>query len=262
MTQTAFRRDALVEQLRQGIARGEFQPGAMLPSEADLSLLVLIKGKPISRPTVRAALEQLANDGYVESRKGKGWFVRRDQRNRYEIQSVDVGRHIAKRDVWNSWVESLERVGDNILTVRFEVPPLDVVRALRLAPHEEACGRHRTRLVDGEPWMLSTGWFPRVISRGTPIEVEKDMQDPSPLRWLMENGYAPVRGENEIGARMPTAEEAKELHTGRGVPVITMLTTSWDRHGRRVRCTEDVMPAHRFLLVTQHDYHYGGDDLA
>lgn len=232
----------------------------MLPSEADLCALRLVDGRTISRPTARAALEQLANDGYVESRKGKGWYVRRDERNRYEVQTVDMGRHIAKRDVWNSWVDSLNRVGGNLLHVTIEVPPSDVVRALRLARSEEACGRHRTRLVDGEPWMLSTGWFPRVISRGTPIEVEEDMQDPSPLRWLMENGYAPVRGENEIGARMPTAEEAKRLGTGRGVPVITMLTTSWDRHGRRVRCTEDVMPAHRFLLITQHEYHYGEAD--
>lgn len=251
MTEGVLKRDRLVSHLLRAIRSGEIPPGGRLPSEADLC-----RAHDISRPTVRMALEQLANDGHVESRKGKGWYARQDERLRYEINTVETGRHVAVRDQWNAWVDRLRRIGDNRLHVTVEVPPSDVVRALRLAPFEEACGRHRTRLVDGEPWMLSTGWFPRVISRDTPIEVSEDMQNPSPLRWLMENGYRPVRGEYEIGARMPTAEEAEKLGTGRGVPVITMLTTSWDRHGRRVRCTEDVMPAHRFLLVTQHEYDY------
>lgn len=251
MTKVLSQRDRLADHLLQELRHGSLSPGNRLPSEAEL-------GKVFgdSRITVRGALEQLANDGLLESRRGKGWYVRGDQRLRYQVNSIDAGRHSATYDTWNTWLQELSRRGDNRLHVTTEVPPDDVARALRLAPDEEAAARHRVRLVDGEPWMLSTGWFPRVISRGTPIEVNQDMQSPSPLRWLMENGYAPVRGENEIGARMPTADEADQLGTGRGVPVITMLTTSWDRHGRRVRCTADVMPAHRFLLVTQHTYTY------
>ena len=61
-------RDWLMEHiLSSGFARGE-----KLPSESDL-----VRRFDVSRVTVRQALDALRTEGFIESRHGKGWFLRR-----------------------------------------------------------------------------------------------------------------------------------------------------------------------------------------
>jgi GntR family transcriptional regulator len=57
--------------IRDGIASGEFPPGAPLPSEAQL-----IARYQVSRPTVRNAVAALRSEGLIEVVHGKGSFVR------------------------------------------------------------------------------------------------------------------------------------------------------------------------------------------
>lgn len=60
----------IAERLRRGIADGEFGEGDDLPSESQL-----IERFGVSRATVRSALGQLASEGLVERRSGKGTKV-------------------------------------------------------------------------------------------------------------------------------------------------------------------------------------------
>lgn len=59
------------EQLRNGIVRGTWPPGARLPSENEL-----VTTLGCSRISVRGALQMLASMGLVEIRHGDGTFVR------------------------------------------------------------------------------------------------------------------------------------------------------------------------------------------
>ncbi|MEU6825108.1 GntR family transcriptional regulator [Streptomyces atriruber] len=59
--------------IREAILSGEFEPGAPLPSEAQL-----IQRYQVSRPTVRNAVAALRAEGLVDVRHGKGSFVRND----------------------------------------------------------------------------------------------------------------------------------------------------------------------------------------
>ncbi|MCX4667995.1 GntR family transcriptional regulator [Streptomyces sp. NBC_01381] len=59
--------------IREAILSGEFEPGAPLPSEAQL-----IQRYQVSRPTVRNAVAALRAEGLIEVRHGKGSFVRTD----------------------------------------------------------------------------------------------------------------------------------------------------------------------------------------
>lgn len=61
----------LATAIAEAITAGEYQPGAPLPSETQL-----IDRYHVSRPTVRAAIAELRSMGMVESRHGKGSFVR------------------------------------------------------------------------------------------------------------------------------------------------------------------------------------------
>jgi DNA-binding GntR family transcriptional regulator len=58
--------------LRAAIESGELQPGDVLPSEA-----ALVERYGVSRGTARQALADLEGAGLIESKHGKGRFVRR-----------------------------------------------------------------------------------------------------------------------------------------------------------------------------------------
>jgi DNA-binding FadR family transcriptional regulator len=62
--------DVIVRQLLERIGRGEFPPGSKLPSEMALS-----GAFGVSRTVLREAIQQLRNEGVVQSWQGRGIFV-------------------------------------------------------------------------------------------------------------------------------------------------------------------------------------------
>lgn len=64
--------EQLAERLARAISDGSLAPGQQVPPEADLMEIF-----GISRVTVRQAIQRLARNGQVESRRGKGTFVSR-----------------------------------------------------------------------------------------------------------------------------------------------------------------------------------------
>ena len=66
----------IAEALRQRIVQGEFAPGTMLPSEADMTSLY-----GVSRGTSRQAFLELQAMGLIDAVQGKGRFVK-TSRNR------------------------------------------------------------------------------------------------------------------------------------------------------------------------------------
>lgn len=70
------------EKLRQQILEGEFQPGTQLPSEHQL-----IEQFQVSRITIRRAISNLNQQGLVISRRGRGVFVKEQQKVNYSLSS-------------------------------------------------------------------------------------------------------------------------------------------------------------------------------
>src|SRR5215475_2415511 len=61
----------VVAEIKKRIERGIYAPGSLLPSEHQLT------GEfGVSRPTVVKSLSILRTDGWIETRQGKGSFVR------------------------------------------------------------------------------------------------------------------------------------------------------------------------------------------
>lgn len=58
------------EAIKQKIDKGEWITGTMISSEREFA-----ENYEVSRMTVRQAINNLVNDGYLTRRKGKGTFV-------------------------------------------------------------------------------------------------------------------------------------------------------------------------------------------
>lgn len=232
--------DRIAADLRRGISDGTLAPGAALPTEH-----ALVSQYGAARGTVRQALSRLASEGLIISRTGRGHFVR--EQREYRWQAIDPAGRDATEDIWRSWVaKTLERAGDAQIDVSIaNPPPAHVAAAMDI---DQAVARRRVRTVDGEPWMLSIGYYPLAIADGTPLAQAHDLQ-PGVIATLRDLGHEPVSHVDEIRGRMPTAVETALIGLDHGTPVLERTRLSRDSNGDVVRATVDIFPADRFVVT-------------
>lgn len=128
------------------ITRREWQPGAAIPTEQELT-----QAYGVSIGTVRKAVETLVAEGLLERSQGRGTFIRKPSFDgslfrffRYQTEGarnqVPEGRILARTSV---------------------APPEPVAQALALTRRAKAIRLDRLRLVDGEPVLLEEIWLPQ-----------------------------------------------------------------------------------------------------
>jgi GntR family transcriptional regulator len=119
---------------------------------------------------------------------------------------------------------------------------------LGVDPDTDVCVRDRVMSRDNVPVQLAVSRLPRGLTRGTPIEQE----DPGPggvYARLEEAGQRFARYVENVGARMPTPEEAAALQLTAGTPVITVTRVAYTTTGNVAEVNDIVMAADRFELV-------------
>src|SRR4051812_31672478 len=133
---------ALVESLRIGDA---------IPSERKLSV-----DYGVSRLTVRAALEELSREGFLERRHGSGTFVSEPK--------------IAQQLTLTSFSEDMRRrgmvAGSRALELKAVHAGAMLGRALAVSPDARVLRIERLRLADGEPMAIETLHVPATLVPG------------------------------------------------------------------------------------------------
>lgn len=214
----------IAETLRHELATAA--PGALLPSEAELS-----ERFGASRVTVRRALEVLRDDRVVDARRGFGWFVVaepiRQELNRFgtiEGQLTSTGRVPERRITEFAFVDAPAHVA----------ALLGEAQVLRVK---------RLNLADGEPFAVVTVWCPASLGGSlSRADVER-----APFYELL---GLELRGATQtIGAAAAEPLEAELLHMPVGAPVLRCERVTTDVHDRVVLVSEHVFPAHRTEFV-------------
>jgi GntR family transcriptional regulator len=132
-------RDRLLDAMRAGA----FSAGR-IPPEAELALEM-----GVSRATVRAALQTLAEDGIVSRRRRHGTVVNEHMLTR----SLPLNRLVSFRDLI---VQSGYSASVDPLRQRIELPSAAVADALALAPGDECLVVERLLRADGAPVVVVT----------------------------------------------------------------------------------------------------------
>lgn len=133
------------------IAAGDFSSGEQLPSEH-----VIMQRFAVSRVTARQALDSLKKSGQIESRHGKGYFLRRPQA-------------VARLERLQSFGEMMAPLGiqtrSNVIEL-MEVPASrEVADALRLEPRTPVTRIVRQRIVGESTLSLDVSFFPTDVGR-------------------------------------------------------------------------------------------------
>lgn len=131
--------------LREKIGLHEWAPGSRIPSEHELMARF-----GISRGTVRRAISELVDEGFLVQVRGSGTFV----------SERALSHPAGERSL--SFGESLREQGKDFVTHVLEkrvVPaPADVAEHLRIQPDSPVLYLLRVRTVDGKPVICQEGW--------------------------------------------------------------------------------------------------------
>ncbi|BAX93564.1 GntR family transcriptional regulator [Mycobacterium shigaense] len=189
--------------LHDEIDRGVLAPGKALPTEQ-----TLCDQFGVSRITVRRALADLAEHGYIERRHGVGSFVRQHG----PADESSPGR---------SYLEGLRQTQfeTEVDVVELEVrrPPRAIAEALEMSAELLHIVRVRRQRRTGEPLMVTDVWLPAALA-GTLTDAALCR---SPLYELLSDaGVVIDRVRHEITAEIAGPRNAQLLDTAIGAALL------------------------------------------
>lgn len=238
----------VAEKLRGDIRDGVHPPGATMPSEAEIS-----ETFGVSRDTARKALGVLTQEGLLTAGRGRLGRQVRDSNalvfyaTRSESRSRVAERKELGTDAWVTDASEQGRKAGQHIVVAIEDADEKIAGLLEIQIGSPVVVRHRLRTLDGEPHDRADSYYPAELVDGTPIAHPADIPE-GVIAYMAGMGHEQVRYSDEVSARMPTPEEAREMHIPQGIPVLVQYRTGYTTE-RPVRVTIMIWPADRAKLV-------------
>jgi len=207
----------------QRIASGELQGGQKLPSEREISDQYLI-----SRPTVRQAFKELANEGKIRIVSGKGAFVA-EPRLTSELRQLRG---------FTAEIESLGMKAASKILRQAIIQSEDGVATLFGRPRGHKFLKvDRLRYGNGVPLALERAYFDLMVC---PHLDAVDLSG-SVYQTLAEKlNVAPVYAKQQIESYHPSAQEAQYLSIRENVPCLLIKRQTYASTGLMFESVEAV----------------------
>lgn len=198
--------------IKDRILHGEYPLGSLIPSEPQLE-----EEFQVSKMTVRNAIGELAQEGYVDKRSGVGTTVVRNtsfsklsKGKRFTEILVEEGRQIRKRPL-----------GSGLVTPE---PDTELRRLFG-----ESCYRvERLYLLDERPYIHFVHYLPPMVANTAAEEPEiRSLYD-----FLEENQVYLENFRDRFSVGIASADIAKWLEVPEGSPLLRRIRQSYDTEGR------------------------------
>jgi len=197
--------------LLQSLARGEWKPGAAIPSEVELAARY-----QVSQGTVRKAVDELAAENLLLRRQGKGTFVATHHeaavRFRFLRLVPDDGRPRVS--------------GSRVLDCSRQKAGSSVAQQLGLRAGDAVINIRRLLAFAGQPTILDDIWLPAALFPTLTAEVLARWKGPLYSLFETEFGVSMVRADEKIRAVAAPAAEATLLEVEAGAPLLLVERVS------------------------------------
>jgi GntR family transcriptional regulator len=207
--------------------------GTAIPSERQLSADL-----GVSRLTLRAALDDLAREGYLVRRRGSGTYVQHPK--------------IAQELTITSFSDDMRRrgmtPGSRTLSMSTTLAGARLGRFLNVSPSEQIVVVKRLRLADGETMAIETLHIAEALVPGlTPKALDGSFYE------LLRDHYGViiVEGTQAIEPTVTNEEESEALGVPLHSPAFLFERTSRDEAGRTVEFVQSVYRGDRYRIVTE-----------
>lgn len=203
-------KDALIA----GIKSGEYPIGEKIPTEKELSEIYVV-----SRITVRRAVQEMCEEGYLVKKQGKGTFVK----HRKLARKVDYLLGFSETCLAAGMIPSRQVIKCEKTTVS----PEDA-EVLGLGPERIAVMALRINLADGKPMMVEQNLYP---SPKYDFLLEEDLNTSLlDLLWKKHGIYARYSHNCYLDVTRAGADIGKMLQIPPGEPVFFMYENELDEN--------------------------------
>jgi GntR family transcriptional regulator len=206
--------------------------GDTIPSERQLT-----EQLGVSRLTVRAALDELVRDGYLDRRHGSGTYVTEPK--------------IAQPLTLTSFSEDMRRrgmvPGSRTLELVITSTGARLARRLDVSPEARLVRVKRLRLADNEPMAMEVLHIPEALVPGLS---KADLENHSFYELLEERyGIVIVSGTQSIEPTVTSEEESEVLGVPLHTPAFLFERTTVSESGRVVEFVRSIYRGDRYRLV-------------
>lgn len=193
----------LYADLRSKIQSGEWQPGDLIPAESELT-----REYQLSRITVRAALDQLVQDGLIDRFAGRGSFVKQLEPETTLCLTSFTERVLSLGRTPSTQLLQLKRLKPSAAVWPFEQQPTVVIE--------------RLRRVDGQPAALMRAYLLAERVKGIKTSHFSETGRAQSLLYVLEHYFGIVldEGEETVGATHIGEPEASLLGMTAGEAVV------------------------------------------
>lgn len=209
--------------------------GQAIPSERQLSADL-----GISRPTLRAVVDELVRDGWLVRQHGRGMFV-----GSPKVAQQIVGGPASRGAVYppapGTWTSRI---------LSHSVIPADTTigSRLRIETGTPVLRIARRRLVDGEPIAVETIHVLDELVHGLDVEAVETSSFYALLRQQYD--VIPTDAEQIHEAAAADSTEAALLGLSEGAPILILERVTRDQHGRLFEYTRASYRADRYRVTT------------
>jgi GntR family histidine utilization transcriptional repressor len=218
--------------LKEGLSHGQWSPGGLMPSEAEL-----VARFRVSRMTVTRALRELQNEGLVTRVQGVGTFA---------AHLAKVSSTLTIRDLHDEIVERGHRHHAEVHLAREEKASAGLAPQLGLAPGGRVFHTLIVHFENGQPLQCEDRY---VNPACAPDYLSVDFTRTTPTHYLLE--VAPLwEAQFSIEASRPSAQEASLLHIERDAPCLVLVRRTMSR-GIPITLARLVHPGNRYQVDGQ-----------
>jgi len=220
----------------QNLLKAEIESGKWLPDEQLPNETKLAERFGVSKITVRQALQELSDLGYIRREHGRGTFVARRKFDEGPRELTSFTEEMKRHDVVAS---------SRILSQVVIEADARVSGALGLAPQSSVFVLKRVRLSDGEPVTLQTAHIPAAFVPGLVVD------EGASLYELLQKRYDlyPARARETYLASAADPESAEFLGIEAGSPVFAVERITMLPNERPFEFVQSVVRGDRYSIV-------------
>jgi len=209
-------------------------PGTLVPPERALS-----EQFGVSRTTVRQALHDLAVEGRIIRRQGRGTFVATPKVN-HNVQLTSYTEAMKAQGL---------RPGSRIVDVAITEAEDEVASHLGLEQSALVTRVERLRYANGEPMAVETVYLDHHRFPGIAEELSEGLS----LYAILEErfGVVPVEAEETIETVLAPPSASRLLGSDASTPMLLLTRSSRDADGRPVEYVRSLYRGDRFRLTAQ-----------
>ncbi|MFE3767826.1 GntR family transcriptional regulator [Streptomyces sp. NPDC059104] len=235
----------IAEDITQQVRAGVLKPGEQVPSESEMA-----ERYGVSGGTVRKAMLEIRASGLVDTRHGKGSYVR--DRPPVRHRSSDRFRRSLRQGGKAAYLAESEQSGATAKVSVIYIGPIEapeaIAQRLGVEAGTQVLARRRLYFRNGAPVETATSYLPWDVVRDIPELFAENPGDGGIYARLEEHGHTFAEFVETLQARPAAKAEASELALSPGATVVHLLRNAVTDAGRVVEVCDTLMAADQFVF--------------